>query len=484
MGKLIDEGTFNRVYLADAYGIIPGRYKTVVSVKMLKENATKLEFENFLKEMDLMRLIGKHENIISLLGCCTTKSGPIYAIVEHAKYGNLRNYLRLYRPKDGLFSDQDSDLSQSEDANLEDETENSNNLEDEKDTAFKSILKLQKQLNTFKTNNKLYTNTSLIHSPCLSFAHKQIGSSFNQTNLMVDLIRFCTQISNGMKYLHSKNVYNRELCARNILLNEFKIAKIADSGLTREFYNFKSKLNINLKWAAPEVLLNEEYICANSDQWSFGVLMWEIFSLGGNPYPSIPIESLFEYFKEGNRMTKPVYCDDELYELILDCWNFKSEMRPSFANINDRLNNILDKYERKKIEQITASNTPTKMLKLETPTRLNLLSSKLNSPNCKIISSRQSESEDSQYFSGTDTSLVYADSCGASSSNSSCNFSTSMSPVSCCYSTNYSVLPLNNSAAVKAASLMAASLAQSPPSPPPLKPLSRLLNVASAAYEL
>lgn len=82
---------------------------------------------------------------------------------------------------------------------------------------------------------------------------------------------------------------------------------------------------------------------------------------------------------------------------------------------------------------------------------------------------RQSDSEDSQYFSGADTSLVYAD---------SSNFSTASSSV---YS-NYSV-PLST-AAVKAASIMAASLAQAPPSPPPLKPLSRLLNVASAAYQL
>lgn len=435
--------------------------------------------------MELMRYIGKHENIISLLGCCTTKSGPIYAIVEHAKYGNLKSYLCLHRPKDSLAcSDQESDLSQTEDFNLEDDTIET--LEDEKETAFKSILKLQKQLNTFKNNNKLYTNTSLIQSPCLSFSHKPI-SGFNQTNLMVDLIRFCTQVSNGMKYLHSRNVYHRELCARNILLNEFKIAKISDLGLSRDFYNFRPKTQQNIKWLAPELLIDDGYICASSDQWSFGVFMWEIFTLGSNPYPSIPVENLFDYLKEGNRMIKPLCCDDEIYDLILECWNFKAEMRPSFSNINDRLNLILDKYERKKIEQITTMNTPIKTLKLETPTRLNLLANKLNSPNCKIISSRQSESEDSQYFSGTDTSLVYADSCGVpSSSNSTCNFST-MSPVSCCYSTtgnNYSVLPSNNAAAVRAASLMAASLAQSPPSPPPLKPLSRLLNVASAAYDL
>ncbi len=196
------------------------------------------------------------------------------------------------------------------------------------------------------------------------------------------------------------------------------------------------------------------------------------FLFKGNPYSSVPIEDLFDYLKEGNRLQKPASCDDELYELILDCWQFKPEMRPSFSNINDRLNNILDKYERKKLEQATTSTTPIKLL--ETPSRINL---------SKKIMSRQSESEDSQYFSGTDSSLVYADSFGHSSNSSSCNFST-MSPTMSCYSNNYLVLPSKNAAAVRAATLMAASLSAAPPSPPPLKPLSRLLNVASAAYDL
>lgn len=427
--------------------------------------------------METMRSIGKHENIINLLGCCTTQSGPVYAIVEHAKYGTLRSYLRAHRPKDYNAGLDHNDSCQSQDELSFDENEA--DLEDK--TAFKSILKLQKQLNTFKTNNNLYSTQKLnssIHSPCLSFTSSTTKTAVtsNQASLMLDLVRFCTQVSNGMKFLHSKNVSHRDLAARNILLNEFKVAKIADIGLARDLI---LKSPVSIKWMSPETLFDGRSY-HNSDQWSFGVLMWEIFSLGHNPYPLVPVETLFDYLKEGNRMSKPMYCDDELYELMLDCWNFKSEMRPSFININDRLNHILDKYERKKIEQMNYNNTPIKSLMHETPTRLNML--KINSPSSKkIISSRQSESEDSQYFSGTDTSLVYADSCGHSSS-SSCNFST-MSPVSY-YSNNYAALPSNNAAAVRAATLMTVSLNQAPPSPPPLKPLSRLLNVASAAYDL
>ena len=71
------------------------------------------------------------------------------------------------------------------------------------------------------------------------------------------------------------------------------------------------KSPIPVKWMAPESLFDRK-VYANSDVWSFGVLMWEVFTLGGNPYPSVPVENLFDYLKDGNRMSRPMYCDDEM----------------------------------------------------------------------------------------------------------------------------------------------------------------------------
>ncbi|KAM7385873.1 hypothetical protein PAMP_001922 [Pampus punctatissimus] len=75
--------------------------------------------------------------------------------------------------------------------------------------------------------------------------------------------------------------------------------------------------------------------------WSFGVLMWEIFTLGGSPYPGIPVEELFKLLKEGHRMDKPGNCTNELYMMMKDCWHAISSQRPTFKQLVEDLDRIL-----------------------------------------------------------------------------------------------------------------------------------------------
>lgn len=93
LGPTLGEGAFGRVVIAEAYGLIKPYQKETVAVKMVKEGHTDSDMTSLVREMEVMKMIGKHINIINLLGCCS-QDGPLYVIVEYAPNGNLKDFLK------------------------------------------------------------------------------------------------------------------------------------------------------------------------------------------------------------------------------------------------------------------------------------------------------------------------------------------------------------------------------------------------------
>lgn len=150
------------------------------------------------------------------------------------------------------------------------------------------------------------------------------------------LLGMCQDAASGMEYLESKNCIHRDLAARNCLVSETHCVKISDFGMSREEEEYivsDGLKQIPIKWTAPEALNYGKYtsLC---DVWSYGVLTWEIFSKGGTPYQGMTNTRARELIDSGFRMPAPDGTPDEMYQLMLRCWQYEPEDRPHFAEIH------------------------------------------------------------------------------------------------------------------------------------------------------
>ncbi|XP_076994771.1 tyrosine-protein kinase Fer [Tamandua tetradactyla] len=154
------------------------------------------------------------------------------------------------------------------------------------------------------------------------------------------LVKFSLDAASGMAYLESKNCIHRDLAARNCLVAENNVLKISDFGMSRQedggVYSSSGLKQIPIKWTAPEALNYGRY-SSESDVWSFGILLWETFSLGVCPYPGMTNQQAREQVERGYRMSAPQHCPEDIFKIMQTCWDYKPENRPKFGELQKEL---------------------------------------------------------------------------------------------------------------------------------------------------
>ncbi|CAK7296010.1 tyrosine-protein kinase Fer isoform X1 [Vulpes vulpes] len=160
------------------------------------------------------------------------------------------------------------------------------------------------------------------------------------------LVKFSLDAASGMSYLESKNCIHRDLAARNCLVGENNVLKISDFGMSRQedggVYSSSGLKQIPIKWTAPEALNYGRY-SSESDVWSFGILLWETFSLGVCPYPGMTNQQAREQVERGYRMSAPQHCPEDIFKIMMKCWDYKPENRPKFSELQKELTVIKKK---------------------------------------------------------------------------------------------------------------------------------------------
>nr|XP_004657060.2 muscle, skeletal receptor tyrosine-protein kinase isoform X6 [Jaculus jaculus] len=283
----IGEGAFGRVFQARAPGLLPYEPFTMVAVKMLKEEASADMQADFQREAALMAEFD-NPNIVKLLGVCAVGK-PLCLLFEYMAYGDLNEFLRSMSP----------------------------------------------------------------HSMC-SLSHRdlsraQISSPGPPPLSCAEQLCIARQVAAGMAYLSERKFVHRDLATRNCLVGENMVVKIADFGLSRNIYSadyYKANENdaIPIRWMPPESIFYNRYT-TESDVWAYGVVLWEIFSYGLQPYYGMAHEEVIYYVRDGNILSCPENCPLELYNLMRLCWSKLPADRPSFPSIHRILERMCGRAE-------------------------------------------------------------------------------------------------------------------------------------------
>ncbi|XP_072039160.1 uncharacterized protein [Amphiura filiformis] len=158
-------------------------------------------------------------------------------------------------------------------------------------------------------------------------------------------LQIARQIARGMEYLSSTRYYHGDLAARNVLVGEDLVVKISDFGMADDIYQQGYKRlgperKRPVKWVSLET--NTRGQCTiQSDIWSFGIVLYEIYTFGDVPYPGLDGRDVVRTLMEGFRMDKPENCSNEIYEIMLQCWHENPYDRPSFTELYTRLDDML-----------------------------------------------------------------------------------------------------------------------------------------------
>jgi len=279
---VLGEGNFGKVWKAEADDICGYDGTILVAVKTVKENSAQREVEDLIQEMKIMQEIGPHPNVVTILGVCTEQE-PYLLVMEYVMYGKLLTHLREQRMRQSSF-----------------------------------------------------------------FNFSKDGGDVGETLTSKDLNKFAYGVAKGMEFLVSKGIIHRDLAARNILVDHNKNTKISDFGLSRnlrdlggEMYEQKTKGALPIRWMAPESLYFSVFT-PKSDVWGFGILMWEIVTLGSTPYPGMGAREVMRRVRDGYRLERPAHCHPDLYLIIQKCWAGDMNKRPDFSELRKELAKLLE----------------------------------------------------------------------------------------------------------------------------------------------
>ncbi|NWS60841.1 BMX kinase, partial [Chunga burmeisteri] len=178
----------------------------------------------------------------------------------------------------------------------------------------------------------IYLVTEYMPNGCLLSYLRSHGKELQPLHLL----EICYDVCDAMAFLESYQFIHRDLAARNCLVDSNLTVKVSDFGMTRyvldDLYISSLGTKFPVKWSAPEVFHYTKF-SSKSDVWAFGILMWEVFTLGKQPYELYDNMQVIEKVSQGYRLYRPQLVSDIIYQIMYNCWHELPEKRPAFYQL-------------------------------------------------------------------------------------------------------------------------------------------------------